>query len=381
MWKRFWHFLQYNNAVPLVAILFLGSVTATFAASDTAREAVYAAKETVISVDNRYLLSQVIDDYSFNMKIEQVREDADNYYVDYSYKTMEVQDYVWQDVIKKGTFTYSHRELLGKDLGEFVAKQLGDIVDSQRKLLAEAQKIELRDYGFSPKVASVEYSGLIGRFLNSDTKEFPGYTPVVVKADTVPAEETLAAYLRNGQPYSREETEKNLAGQVDTALEQGKQETAAAAAFGPDFPVIHMNGRNPANLDIGQSYADLGVTATDDKDDPVDLRITTKGDQIDTTKAGEYFVEYSVTDSDGHTSTAKRSVIVSDPFASQRTSSSETPPAETPAPEKPADASQSSAPAPVEEKTTVDPAPPVTPSQTDATTSPPSGDDTATTTP
>ncbi|MEI6346149.1 MAG: immunoglobulin-like domain-containing protein [bacterium] len=75
-------------------------------------------------------------------------------------------------------------------------------------------------------------------------------------------------------------------------------------------PVITINGNNPANIDKGASYNDLGVTVTDNIDN--NLGITTTGDQIDTTVAGTYTVHYSATDAAGNTTNATRTVIVSE---------------------------------------------------------------------
>ena len=75
-------------------------------------------------------------------------------------------------------------------------------------------------------------------------------------------------------------------------------------------PQITMLGGNPMHLDIGDSFSDPGATASDVEDGP--LTVSSSCD-VNSAVAGTYGCTYSATDSDGHTSTAIRSVIVTDP--------------------------------------------------------------------
>ena len=88
--------------------------------------------------------------------------------------------------------------------------------------------------------------------------------------------------------------------------------TPPVATSTPDTtpPVITLNGSNPVNLTVGDSYADAGATATDNVDgtDPV----TTAG-SVDTTTAGVYTITYSASDAAGNTATATRTVNVAAP--------------------------------------------------------------------
>jgi surface protein with Ig-like domain len=94
------------------------------------------------------------------------------------------------------------------------------------------------------------------------------------------------------------------------------------------LPVILINGENPATIQVGSTYADLGATITGAKAD-LNLGITTLLDgatttsiQLDTTKPGEHTILYTVTDQNGLTGGAQRTVIVSAPANDNQATSS-----------------------------------------------------------
>jgi len=93
-----------------------------------------------------------------------------------------------------------------------------------------------------------------------------------------------------------------------------------------EAPVITLNGNNPATIDVGTSYVDLGASVTDNKNN--NLGITVDGDHIDTTVPGMHTIIYSATDQAGNTGTTTRTVIVKDPYAQEETE--ETPVEEVP---------------------------------------------------
>ena len=87
-------------------------------------------------------------------------------------------------------------------------------------------------------------------------------------------------------------------------------------------PVITINGNNPAQIEVGQSYGDLGATVTDNINDNLGIKISVDGVdppagggevQIDTSLAGEHTIIYSATDQAGNTGTATRIVKVIEP--------------------------------------------------------------------
>jgi len=76
-----------------------------------------------------------------------------------------------------------------------------------------------------------------------------------------------------------------------------------------NVPQISIIGDSTVNLQTSDSYTDAGATANDAEDGDLTASIVTVS-TVDTSTAGTYTVEYSVTDSDGNTSTATRTVIV-----------------------------------------------------------------------
>jgi hypothetical protein len=74
-------------------------------------------------------------------------------------------------------------------------------------------------------------------------------------------------------------------------------------------PTIKITGANPDTITVGDSYDDLGATATDEEDGDLTDDIEVEN-EVNTSKAGSYEVLYSVTDSDNNTVTKSRTVVV-----------------------------------------------------------------------
>ena len=74
-------------------------------------------------------------------------------------------------------------------------------------------------------------------------------------------------------------------------------------------PVISLTGSSTINLYTGATFTDPGATATDDVDGNITSSITAAG-LVDTSLAGTYTIEYSVSDSDGNSASVTRSVVV-----------------------------------------------------------------------
>ena len=74
-------------------------------------------------------------------------------------------------------------------------------------------------------------------------------------------------------------------------------------------PVITLTGSSTINLYTGATFTDPGATATDDVDGNITSSITAAG-LVDTSLAGTYTIEYSVSDSDGNSASVTRSVVV-----------------------------------------------------------------------
>lgn len=76
-------------------------------------------------------------------------------------------------------------------------------------------------------------------------------------------------------------------------------------------PIITLNGDNPLQLTVGETYEEPGATAEDDVDGDVsdDIEITS---EVDTATAGDYEVTYTVTDEAGNVAIETRTVIVAE---------------------------------------------------------------------
>jgi hypothetical protein len=94
-------------------------------------------------------------------------------------------------------------------------------------------------------------------------------------------------------------------------------------------PVIRINGNNPAHINIGDTYADLGATAKDSEGHDLGLKTFLNSALvsdivIDTSTTSTATVDYVATDTWGNTATATRSVII-EPLASPVTDSDPVP--------------------------------------------------------
>lgn len=373
MLKRFLNFVQYNNALPIALSALFLSVSGAFAASPDVRDAVYSAQTAVRSVDNTYLASITPDTRDFKIRIVSVTEDADKYYVEYSYSTVDIKDYVWQEIPVSKTMTVSKKELLGGDLGIFVAKELSQLVDTQRGYLKEAKKIALRE-GVTQKVVTVEYSGLVGKFLDPKEETFAGYTPtkpdtddlaapaaptttppvLSTQADPTPAvaasvsapstppapdastirsmieqavrealaqnaaSQAAAAAASSGSSSSGSSSISSTGGSTETTTTSSASTTEGTSSTPsgqtppavPDTtpPTITLNGNNPAEIEVGSSYVDLGATVTDNVDQ--NLGFTMTPNSVDTSTTSTQTLTFTATDSAGNTATVTRTVNV-----------------------------------------------------------------------
>lgn len=231
------HFLAYNNAVPLaLGVLFL-STTATFAASPEARQAVYRQEIQVQSIDNSYIVSVDLERYPFSVRVTEVTEDSENYYVAYDFDTVDVIDEVWQDALKQGTFTVAKAQLGNGDLKEYVSVKVGELIWHERHKLAETQEYE-KKLGVSSKVVSTTYSGLVGKFIEPSTERLPQYESEIDPDDPLYVEHPvpLLTWDENDQPDAEEPRHGGeLASPDDRCPDmQGIQYNPTACGLPPD---------------------------------------------------------------------------------------------------------------------------------------------------
>ena len=314
------HFLQYHNAVPVaLGVVFLGA-GATFAATNP--EAIYSAQQTVVSIDNTYIANKNISNYSPQVQIVGVTEDAENYYVAYRFMTIDIQNSVWQDVLKSETMTVSKADLgQYRDLGVYVTQQLKQIVDREIERLVSTQEIERRSV--TQKTVATAYGGLIGKFLDSTTEELPGYTPVVTPPP--PPVQVAAAVISEVTPPA----DGTVTTPSVTTTENQTSVPPTASTSTPAGPTLQVLGENPARVAVGDTYSDLGASITGPTAQDLNLSIhvfvdghqKTESIVLDTSVARVWTIRYEATNAAGTTS-VERQVIIG-----------ESPPPPTPEPE------------------------------------------------
>lgn len=185
MLKKIIQFIKYHNAFTIGLILVFVASGVIFA-NDNVREAVIGKAEVERQgINNSALLAADLDNFDFGMTIVGVSEDDQNYYVSYTYRTLDIKDNVWQEISRSETLTVSKTGLRGRDLGLYVAEELGEIIDSELAYLKEIQQKE-EEKGHTFVQETIKYTGLIGLVLDPVTKELPGYEPVVKPPEPAP---------------------------------------------------------------------------------------------------------------------------------------------------------------------------------------------------
>ena len=171
MFKKLTYFIKYHNAFPIALSVILLSSGAALAASPQARDAIISENTTVRSVDNSYIIGVDLNAYNPKLRIISVKEDDSNYYVSYIYDTISINDYVWKKYKTNETLTVSKKALGNKDLGLYVAKEISEVINREDVYIRKVQNIE-KNKGVTKKIATTEYSGLVGKMLSPKVKEF-----------------------------------------------------------------------------------------------------------------------------------------------------------------------------------------------------------------
>ena len=110
------------------------------------------------------------------------------------------------------------------------------------------------------------------------------------------------------------------AGPVDTPCPQGDTVCLAPTATTTPIsgPTITIQGNNPAEIEVGTSYVDLGVITRDSNGTDLSVRNFVNGVRVemislDTSSSTTYTIDYSATDNNRLTATSTRTVIVKNP--------------------------------------------------------------------
>ncbi len=289
--KNFFHFIQYNNAFPIIlGIIFLGGGT-VFAATNP--EIIYEKEEHIISIDNTYIVEKDLNGFTPTVQIIEVTEDDKNYFVSYLFTTIDLKDAVWQDVEKENIMAISKVDLgQYRDLGFYVMGQLRQKIEREIAYLQEVQGFEKESV--TQKTVATKYGGLVGAIMDDKTEVLPGYIPVVEVVDLE-------------DKWQRPADDGNK--------EQKTNNNQSSLTSGPSIQIL---GNNPAWITLKSSYIDLGAIAHDSNGYDLTIKLLLNGSetkhiQIDTSTTSEYIITYRSTDGGGNTSEAIRHIVVYDP--------------------------------------------------------------------
>lgn len=314
--NKFFHFLQYHNAIPIALGIMVLGAGATFAATNP--ETIYSAAQTTLSIDNTYIAHKDLSSYTPRIEIVGVTEDAEYYYVAYKFSTIDIQNSVWKDITKDEIMKVSKADLGPyRDLGLYVTEQLKQIVGRETERLATTQEIERKNV--TQKTVATVYGGLVGKFLDNTTEELPGYTPVVTPPPPPPAPEVAAAVV----PVTPVVEPVITPVPVTEPINEPPSEVPAApeaTSTPPVAPTMQILGDNPARIPVGTTYVDLGASITGPTAEDLELTIHVLVDghevtlvALDTSVAREWTIRYEVTKTPGVTSFVERQVIVYEP--------------------------------------------------------------------
>ena len=254
-------------------------------------------------VDVSKILNLNLDKFDTKLQISEITEDEENFYITYQYITLAVEDRAWKEVVKKKNISINKNILGSNDLGVYLSEELAEVIDTEIIYLKEVQEIQkiknaketVLAKKESERMVASSYSSLIGKVLDINKNDFGDYEPIVKEEDL---EETTAI----SEISKKEETVVK----EEVALVEDK--TTSAGVIDNEAPLVVIQGNNPALIQLGSSYVDLGAKVIDNISEGLGIKVG--GDVVDTSTKGSYFVTYTATDEAGNVATATREVIV-----------------------------------------------------------------------
>ncbi len=301
--SRFFNFLAHNNIVPIALGLAILGTGSTYAAQNPER--IYAVESRVVAIDNTYLVSVDLDDYTPTVKIVDVSEDEDAFYVIYDLYTIALVDSVWQDMIKTRTLTVRKETLADyRDLGAFVTTQLRQVVDREHTQLQKAQLYEKSHV--SQKQIATSHRGLVGMFIDDKTETLPPHTET---RERIPDPPPAVREAEQPKPAPEPRAEKDSERESVATGEQTDSVTDTPA-FVPEVgdgttksetktvqPYLSLLGKSTVELLPGATYKDMGVVVHDVRKQSPDLYTFVDGTMvdsvtIDTSTTARYTVRY-----------------------------------------------------------------------------------------
>ena len=185
MLKKITNFIKYHNAfVIIITLVFAASFSALATSEDLRDKALGKKIITKSGIDNSMLLAADLENFDLEMKILDVGEDEDNYYLVYQFQTLGIQENVWQIILRQKELEISKKALAGQDLGLYAAEELGEVIDYELAYLKEIQENENKK-GDDRIVQETKYEGLLGLMISTKTKELPPEYELVVKPPVV----------------------------------------------------------------------------------------------------------------------------------------------------------------------------------------------------
>ncbi len=287
--SRLMNFVQYHNAFSIGFMIVFVGISVSFAASPDLRESLISSQDSVRSVDNSYISTVNLNNLNFDLQIKEIIEDGKNYYIVYGYKTIDIQDYVWQDVQKQNTMTVSKEALGDEDLGLYVAEELGEVIDYELSYLKQAQTIE-KEKGVTQKIIATQYAGLIGKLLNPQEKVFPGYTPVVPQGELAAsgseiageftpsqsAQQTSENGTESGQQAVQAPVDRELIRQIVQEILAQEQVAEATSTATTTPPIEEVQTETPGASAPSESVIEAAATTTENATSTEEAATTTE---------------------------------------------------------------------------------------------------------
>jgi len=207
MFKKFIHFIKYNNAT-IIILVAMFIISASAFATEPGREVVGQKQTSIEGIDNTLLIEADLAKMDMDFRIEKIETDDPGtspgqgqaaesslehsvltkasqgyYYITYTYIDLVKIDNAWQYQLQEKNRKISKK--LKQDLGVYLAQELAEEYQARIKELREEQE-QAQEQGEEKRVEVVEYSGLIGKALDLAGKVFPGYEPVKKKEISSP---------------------------------------------------------------------------------------------------------------------------------------------------------------------------------------------------
>jgi hypothetical protein len=182
MFKKFTHFIKYNNATLLILVIIFIIGSGAWAQTDAGQDFIGEKETRIENIDNSLLLDIDLENFDMDFKIERIESDPEYYYVTYTYLDLIEGEDAWEYLLLEKVRKVSKK--LKKDLGVFLGEELKEERDVRIALLIQAQE-KAKEEGLQTRTEVEEYSGLIGKTLVIGEKFFKNYE--AVKVNTLPS--------------------------------------------------------------------------------------------------------------------------------------------------------------------------------------------------